>query len=74
MPCPPDFIAAAVLVALGSIIGARCAIKPKSNDDWLVVPNLLGGIVGDPSTKKSPAWSVALKPMDHLIAKTVEKN
>ena len=29
MPCPPDFIAAAAVVALGSIIGARCAIKPK---------------------------------------------
>ena len=32
MPCPPDFIAAAALVALGSIIGARCAIKPKGRD------------------------------------------
>jgi hypothetical protein len=29
MPCPPDFIAAAALVALGSIVGARCAMKPK---------------------------------------------
>ena len=53
MPCPPDFIAAAALVAIGSIIGARCSIKPKSRDDWLIVPNLWGGIVGPPSAKKS---------------------
>ena len=72
MPCPPDFIAAAALVALGSIIGARCAIKPKARDPWQIVPNLWGGIVGDPSAKKSPAWGVALKPMDRLIANAQE--
>jgi len=72
MPCPPDFIAAAALVALGSIIGARCAIKPKARDNWLIVPNLWGGIVGDPSAKKSPAWGAALKPVDRLIAKALE--
>jgi Protein of unknown function (DUF3987) len=58
MPCPPDFIAAAALVALGSIIGARCAIKPKARDNWLIVP--------------SPAWGAALKPLDRLIAKALE--
>ena len=72
MPCPPDFVAVAALVALGSIIGARCAIKPKANDSWFVVPNLWGGIVGEPSAKKSPAWSAALKPMDRLVAKARE--
>jgi len=74
MPCPPDFIAAAALVALGSIVGARCAIKPKSRDSWLIVPNLWGGIVGDPSAKKSPAWGAALKPLDRLIAKALESH
>jgi hypothetical protein len=72
MPCPPDFVAAATLVSLGSIIGARCAIRPKALDSWLVVPNLWGGIVGDPSAKKTPAWSAAHKPMDRLIAKALE--
>jgi uncharacterized protein DUF3987 len=67
MPCPPDFIAAAVLVALGAIIGARCAIKPKARDSWLIVPNLWGGIVGLPAAKKSPAIGSALKPLDRLI-------
>jgi len=68
MPCPPDFIAAAALVAIGSIIGARCSIKPKSRDDWLIVPNLWGGMVGPPSAKKSPSIGAALKPLDRLIA------
>jgi hypothetical protein len=71
MPCPPDFIAAAAFVALGSIIGARCAIKPKRWDDWPIVPNLWGGIVGDPSAKKSPAWGAAMRPLDRLIAKAL---
>lgn len=72
MPCPPDYIAVAALAALGSIVGARCAIKPKRLDSWLIVPNLWGGIVGDPSAKKSPAWGVALRPLDRLIAKAGE--
>lgn len=72
MPCPPEFVAAAALVALGSIVGARCAIKPKRRDSWLVVPNLWGGIVGDPSAKKSPAWGAALRPLDRLVACALE--
>ena len=72
MPCPPDFVAAGALVALGAIIGARCAIKPKSLDSWLIVPNLWGGIVGLPSAKKSPAIGAALKPLDRLIARAME--
>ena len=72
MPCPPEFVAAAAMVALSSIVGARCAIKPKARDPWLIVPNLWGGIVSDPSAKKSPAWAVALRPLDALIARASE--
>jgi hypothetical protein len=69
MPCPPDYVAAAAaLVALGSLIGAGCAIRPKQNDSWLIVPNLWGAVVGDPSTKKSPALDAGLRPLDRLIA------
>ena len=74
MPWSPDFIAVGALVALGAIIGARCAIKPKSRDSWLIVPNLWGGIVGLPSAKKSPAISAALKPLDMLIARAMKVN
>lgn len=72
MQCPPDFIAVGALAALGAIIGARCAIKPKARDSWLIVPNLWGGIVGLPSAKKSPAIGAALKPLDRLIARAME--
>jgi phage/plasmid primase-like uncharacterized protein len=73
MPCSPDYIAAALIVCLGSVIGARCGIKPKRRDDWLVTPNLFGGIVGDPSTKKSPALGTVTRFLDRLEVKEAEK-
>lgn len=73
MPCPPDYIAAALIVGLGSVIGARCALKPKRRDDWIVTPNLFGGIVGDPSSKKSPALGTVTRFLDRLEAKEAEK-
>ena len=72
MPCPPEYVAVAALVAIGAIVGARCAMKPKALDSWLVVPNLWGGIVGQPSAKKSPAIEAALKPLNRLIALAME--
>ncbi len=72
MPCAPDFIAAALVVALGSLIGARCAIKPKRRDDWIITPNLFGGVVGDPSSKKTPATSIPLRFLDRLQAAEAE--
>ena len=67
MACPPEFIAVPVLVTLGSLIGTRCAVKPKRHDDWIEVPNLWGAVVGPPGSKKSPALSVAFGPLNHLI-------
>jgi phage/plasmid primase-like uncharacterized protein len=72
MPCAPDYIAAALIVFLGSVIGARCGIKPKRRDDWIVTPNLFGGIVGDPSSKKSPALGTVTRFLDRLEAKEAE--
>ena len=73
MPCSPDYIAAALIVCLGSVIGARCGIKPKRRDDWIVTPNLFGGIVGDPSSKKSPALGTVTKILDRLEAREADK-
>ncbi len=72
MPCPPDYIAAALVVALGSVIGSRCALKPKRCADWIVTPNLFGGVVGDPSAKKTPAVSTVMRFMDRLEAKEAD--
>ena len=43
------------LVALAGVVGAAIGIKPKRRDDWLVVPNLWGGVIGPPTKKKTPA-------------------
>ena len=66
MQCPPDYMAAAMLVMTSSIIGAGCGIRPKKYDDWLVIPNLWGGVVGRPSMMKTPAIGEAMKPLDVL--------
>ena len=72
MQCPADFPAVTALVALSSLIGARAVIQPKAQDDWQVVPNLWGAVVGRPGVKKSPALSEALKPLHRLQAKAFE--
>lgn len=66
MQIPPDFSAAAVIVVLGSLIGRKLGIHPKEKDDWVVIPNLWGAIIGRPSLMKSPAISEIMKPLNQL--------
>jgi len=66
MQCPPDFVAMAAITLAGSIIGTRCGIRPKQHDDWLVIPNLWGGVVGRPSMLKTPSLNEALRPLSRL--------
>lgn len=66
MQCPPDFPAVGAMVALSSVIGRKACIRPKRHDDWQVVPNLWGAIVGRPGVMKSPALSEVMKPLDRL--------
>ncbi|MBU2285557.1 MAG: DUF3987 domain-containing protein, partial [Gammaproteobacteria bacterium] len=73
MPCPPDYVAAALMVAAGSVIGTRCALKPKRRDDWVVTPNLFGACVGDPSAKKTPAIKVSMRFLDRLEAQEAKQ-
>ena len=67
MQCPLDYPAVGAIVALASVVGNQIAIRPKRYDDWSVVPNLYGAIVGRPGVLKSPALSEALKPIQRLI-------
>lgn len=67
MQCPPDWLAVAWLVVLGGIVGNRCGIRPKQLDTgWLVVPNLWGAIVAEPSKLKTPTLAAALAPLQQL--------
>jgi hypothetical protein len=60
MQCPLEMIAAPALVAFSGLVGRRCAILPKQNDDWDVYPNLWGAIVAPPGAMKTPALKQAL--------------
>ena len=72
MQCPPDFPAVGAMVALSAVVGRQVTIRPKVLDDWAVVPNLWGGIIGRPSYMKSPALQEILKPLDRLETKAKE--
>jgi len=66
LQCPPDFVAAPVIVALSAALGRKVQIRPKAKDSWSVVPNLWGAVVGRPGALKSPALSEALRPLSEL--------
>jgi len=68
MQCPLDFVAVGAITEAGAIIGSGCGIRPKQKDDWLVVPNLWGGVVASPSMLKTPSLAEALKPLARLEA------
>lgn len=68
MDCPVDFLGAAIMVACGSLIGARLGVRPKRVDDWHEVPNLWGVIIGRSGVKKTPAINEMLKPLRDLEA------
>jgi Protein of unknown function (DUF3987) len=73
MQIPPDFTAAGAVVVAGSLIGRKVGIHPKRQDDWLVVPNMWGAVVGRPSLLKSPALAEVMKPLARLVAEAYEE-
>jgi hypothetical protein len=74
MQSSPDFITMTVLTFTSSLIGTRCGIRPKKLDDWLVIPNLWGGMLGAPSTLKTPSMNEGLKPSARLEIEAKEKS
>jgi hypothetical protein len=64
--CPVDFVAAAMLVTLGSIIGSRCAVRPKQYDDWTEYPNIWGGVISPPGHLKTPAINEVMRLFHRL--------
>jgi putative DNA primase/helicase len=74
MQVPPDFVATPLMVAFSAVVGRKVGMRPKRYDDWLVVANLWGAIVGKPGLMKSPALNEALAPMNALIARATENH
>src|SRR5690606_4952758 len=70
---PLEYVAAPALVGLGAVIGRRLGIRPEQFDDWTVVPNLWGGIVGRPGLMKTHAIQEALRPLRRLAATAAER-
>ena len=68
MQIPPDFPAAGAITVASSLIGRKIGIRPKRYDDWLVIPNLWGSVVGKPAMLKSPALAEIMKPLSRLVA------
>ncbi|HGM8367318.1 TPA: DUF3987 domain-containing protein, partial [Pseudomonas aeruginosa] len=71
--CPPDFVGVALVVAVSAVVGRKFTIHPKQHDDWMVVPNQWGVIIGRPSAMKTPALKQALLPLRALDAKERER-
>ncbi len=67
MPAAPSFVGTSLVTALGSVIGASCGIKPKQKDDWLIVTNMWGGIVANPTQKKTPAIDSGMRILGCVI-------
>ncbi|MCW8832564.1 MAG: DUF3987 domain-containing protein [Colwellia sp.] len=67
MQCPPDFLAAGLVVVSSSIVARNIVVQPKKNDTaWLEVPNTWGIIIGKPSLLKSPTLSIAMAALEKL--------
>ncbi|MCC7080111.1 MAG: DUF3987 domain-containing protein [Burkholderiales bacterium] len=72
--CPPEYPAVGALVALGSVLGRRLAVRPKLRDDWHEFANLWGVVIGPPGVLKSPALAEALRPLRKLEAIAYEQH
>lgn len=72
MQCPPDFAAVGVLVMAATIIGRKVGVRPMKHNDWTVIPNLWGAVVGNSGVMKSPTLAAALSPIKKLQAEAYE--
>jgi len=61
-----ELAAIPAIVGLAAVVGRRVGIHPKAEDNWLVVPNLWGGIIARPGMLKSPTLAEALQPIRRL--------
>ena len=68
MQCPPDFGAVGGIVMISTIIGRKVGIRPMRNNDWTVIPNTWGAVVGNSGVMKSPTLKSVLSPIKKLQA------
>jgi Protein of unknown function (DUF3987) len=65
---PADYPAATLLVMLAGALGRRALIRPQRYDNWLVIPNLWGAMIGRSGVMKSAVLRAVLGPLRHRQA------
>jgi putative DNA primase/helicase len=73
MQCPADYIGVSLMVSAAAVVGRKVAVRPMAHDDWTVIPNQWGLIVGRPGVLKSPAMEASLRALNYLTAQAAEK-
>ena len=69
MRIPAEMIATPLMVALGSVIGKKFCVQPRSKDpNWIEYPNLWGASILPPAMLKSPSLNAAMKFINELEA------
>ncbi len=63
MGCDPAGIAMAALACCAGAISDEIKVRPKPNESWTEAARIWVGLVGNPSTKKSPIIGQAIKPL-----------
>jgi hypothetical protein len=64
--CPLDFVTVSAVVMTEAVCAARVRIRPGHCSSWEIAPNLWGGVVGPPGSKKTPATSEIFKALARL--------
>ncbi len=72
MQCPPDYPAVSAMVGISALVGRQVTIRPKKHDNWHVVPNTFGAIVGPPGVLKSPSLKEPMAAIYRFQSKAME--
>ncbi|MBY6219018.1 DUF3987 domain-containing protein [Qipengyuania aquimaris] len=70
----PDYPAMAMLATVASLIGGKRKLRPYTTADWAVPCILWCAVVGDPSSRKSPALAAVTDPLRDLEKDNAESH
>lgn len=71
---PVDYPGIAFLVACASLIGGKRKVRPYATSPWCEPCILWAGVVGDPSSRKSPALDVVTAPLREIEKDQAEQH
>ena len=70
---PLEMIACPAIVCLGALVGRKLGIRPSAFDDYLVAPNLWGGIIARPGFMKTHYVDQGTAHLKRLAAIALER-